>query len=561
MAWEIIANLRGIPGDAISLAELANRPKSTVPDLASGTNLNTMHQQQHVGWHGFVSTNVTGGPDGMGTSTSMLEVIAPTQWAAVQRIHDRTNRASWERSVISPTSNTWSFWRQIATTDTSLTQRGIIGDVSTPGNVADYRTTDHFGIWTLWAPYNTGLPKDTRGRCTLQVLRDPGGATTHILTERESGRTWTNVYDGAWAGWTDLTNRGPLTSFWNALGKSRSQPVNVVVVGDSNSEGLNIAEGISDRWINKIQPALNRKAGSWPGAKFPFIPAKYNITEAQSPGLPVELTGNYVWGSYEWGFGARTAALRDGTSKAVFTFVGTSASVMYVEGANAGVMNIQVDSNPVTVVNTKAATTTPSKLWNTGPLNYATHTITVTWNSANVSGDLVYLEGLLTWNNDETRGVRMIDASFVGRQMADMTEFKANYLCRAMVAMGNIGLVIVNLATNDARWDTPEAEYRANAERIVSMMRTYNIQVPVVFVLPFVGADHTRDKLNFYGGILGNIASNTRGVHFVDLSLDMPKVPDDRTSAASQGLYVDNLHMSGQGHTAFAGHMMHALME
>ena len=562
MAWVVIANLKGLPGDAASLAELANRPKSTAPDLPNGTNIDTYHQKQHVGWWAFSAGNITGEPPNMGSSASMLEVLAPSQYAAVQRIHDRTNRISWERSIISPADNTWSTWRAFATTDKSLSLQGVIGTSETvKGNVADYRNAEHLGVWTLWAPFNNGLPKDARGRCTLEVVRDSNGSVTHRLTERESGRTWTNVYSGGWQGWRDLSNRGPLEPFFSALAKSKTQPVNIVVVGDSNSEGLNIAEGLAERWINKLQPALNRKAGNWPGAQWPFIPAKYNITEAQSPGQPVVTTGNVVWGSYVWGFGWRTATLRDATSKSVFTFIGTKASVMYTEGANGGVMNIQVDDQPVVTVNTISSSTNASRRWDTPDLGYATHTVTVTWNTANSEGQFVYLEGLLTWNGDENRGVRIIDASFTGRQMNDVTLERANYLCRAMTQMGNVELVIVNLATNDARWDTPEADYRANAEQIVSMMRTYSLHVPVVFVLPFVGADHTREKLNFYGGILGNIASNTRGVHFVDLSLDMPKIPDDRSLPAAQGLYVDPLHMSAQGHTQFAGHMMHALME
>ncbi|MGZ2224938.1 SGNH/GDSL hydrolase family protein [Glutamicibacter nicotianae] len=224
-------------------------------------------------------------------------------------------------------------------------------------------------------------------------------------------------------------------------------------------------------------------------------------------------------------------------------------------------MNIQVDSNPVVTVNTNNASVNASRRWDTGPLTLGTHTVTVTWNTANSAGQFINLEGLLTWKNDEIRGVRIIDSSFSGRQMSQMDIECANYLCRAMTQMGGVELVIVNLAINDARWVTPESEYRANAEQIISMMRTDNLYVPVVFVLPFDGADHTRDGLDLYGGVLGNIASNTTGVHFVDLSLDMPKIPDDRSLPVARGLYADPLHMSADGHTEWAGLMQHALME
>ena len=561
MAWVVIANLKGVPGDAASLAELANRPKSTVPSLASGTNFNMMHQKEHVGWWGFISTNVTNEPPGMGTSVAMLEVLAPEPYAAVQRVHDRNARITWERSIISAADNTWSTWRAFTTSDKVMSILGVIGTSETvKGNVDDYRLAEHLGVWTLWGPYNNSVPKDVRGRCTLEVLRDSNGSTTQRLSERESGRIWSRTYSSSWSRWTDLTNRGPLTPFWNAVAESKSRSVNVVVVGDSNGEGVMIENTITERWINKLQSALNRVAGNWQGAQFPFIPAKYGLDDTP-PMQPVTLEGSYVSGSYVWGYGWRTATLRDTTSKATFTFIGTSASVMYVEGANGGLMDISVDGGPVTVVNTKSSSTNASRRWNTGDLGFATHTVTVTWNSANTAGDYVYLEGLLTWNNDENRGVRIIDASRSGRRMTDVTTERANYLARAITETGNVELVIVNLATNDARDGATDPDYRTAAEGIVSMLRTYGISVPVVFVLPYVGADHTRETLNFYGGILGNTASNIRGVHFVDLSLAMPKIPDDRSLPVAQGLYADHLHMRSDGHTAFAGHMLRALKE
>lgn len=561
MPWVVIANLKGLPGDAASVAELANRPKSTAPDLANGTNIDTYHQKQHVGWWAFAAGNVTGEPAGMGGAAAMLEVLAPSQYAAVQRVHDRNTRTTWERSIISVTENTWSAWRAFAMTDKVMSVLGVIGtDATNKGNVDDYRRPEDLGIWTLWAPFNNGLPKDARGRCTLEIVRDANTSVVQRLTERESGRTWTRTYESGWKTWVESSNRGPLQPFWNALAKSKTQPVNVVVVGDSNSEGYGLVEDLAERWINKLQPALNRKAGNWPGAKYPFIPPKYQTT---NPGLmPVESSGNVLQsGTYPWGFGWRTMTLRDATAQVKFTFIGTSASVMYTEGSGGGIMNIQVDSSPVVTVNTSNPTVNAARRWDTGLLGYATHTVTITWNTANEAGKLIYLEGLLTWNNDEDRGVRIIDGSYTGRQMNDLTPERLNYLGRAMVQMGNVELVVVNLATNDARWDTPEATYRANALALVDMLRIYSLHVPVVFVLPFVGADHTREELNFYGGILGNIASNTRGVHFVDLSLDMPKIPMDQSIPAAQGLYIDPLHMSAEGHTKFAGLMQHALME
>lgn len=560
MPWEVIANLKGLPGDAASLAELANRPKSTTPALAAGTNLNTMHQQQHVGWWSFSVANVTNAPAGMGSSASMIEVLAPSEWSAVQRIHDRATRTTYERSVISPTANTWSAWRAFAMSDEVMAIRGTIGSAEVTGNLQNYKDTEHLGLWTLWAPFVANTPKDAIGRCTLEVVRAASNSLVQRLTERDSGRTWTTTYDSStgWEPWIELTH--PLTQFHRALRKSKTRNVNVVVVGDSNGEGVNVTAGITERWINKLQAALNRAAGNWEGAKFPFIPAGYGLSAA-TPGQPSVLEGNTVTGGYNWGFGWRTATLRDATSKATFTFTGTKATVMYTEGANAGIMDIKVDDAAAVVVDTSSTGTNASRLWETGELASGTHTIEVTLNAASAADKYVYLEGILTWNSDDaTRGVRVIDASRSGRRMDDITSERANYLCRAMTQMGNVELVIVPLGTNDCRAGISLGDYRAAAERLVSMMRTYNLNIPVVFVLPFVGADHTRAQLSGYGGVLGNTASNIQGVHFVDMSLRMPQIPTDLNSPASQGLYSDLLHMTDQGHTIYAGHMYEAIM-
>ncbi|UTT40261.1 GDSL-type esterase/lipase family protein [Glutamicibacter mishrai] len=561
MAWVTIANLKGVPGDAASLAELANRPKSTVPNLAVGTNLNTMHQQSHVGWWPFFAADVTNEPAGMGSAAAMLEVIAPNQFTAVQRVHDRNSRTTYERSVIDPNANTWSPWQSFAMNGDTLIVRGVIGHVSAFGNLDSYKTTEDMGFWTLWAPYNYNTPKDARGRCTLRVLVDPGGFVTHELTERESGRKWSRGYNGTtWDPWVDLSANAGYTPFKKALSLAKTRNVNIVAIGDSNTEGYHIDAGLNERWINKLQPALNRVAGNAEGATYPFIPAKYNMDGVITPNLPVTITGNFISGGYEWGYGWRAATLRDGTAKAVFTFTGTKASVMYVEGSSAGIMDVSIDGGAATAVNTNKATVNPARRWDTGALAYGEHTITVTLNAGSAPGQVIFLEGILTWANDETRGVRIIDAGYSGQQMVGITSAKAASLSLTIAQTGDVDLVLVNLATNDTRHNSDLDEYRAAAEGIVNAIRARGQFMPIVFILPFIGADHTRGEMGRRGLILGNTASNMAGVQFVDLSLSMPKIPADQTTPEAQGLYSDDLHMSAQGHTIFAGHVLRALL-
>ena len=560
MAWVVIANLKGAPGDAASLAELANRPKSTVPNLPAGRNLNAMHQQEHVGWWGFTKDEVTGEPAEMGAALAMLEVIAPNSSVAVQRIHDRNTRITYERSIITPSNNSWSAWRAFAMADQTLTKRGVIGDATVSGNLNNYNTSADIGFWALWAPYNLNTPKDSRGRCTLEVLYDASGGISQRLIERESGRTWSRVYaNSAWQSWMDLSKDGPLTPFVNALKQGKNRPVNIVAVGDSNTEGYGIIEGITGRWINKLSKGLNRKVGSWYGPEFPFIPARYVMSDVTT-GKPVSSTGTILSG-YDYGFGWRAVALTDNTSEVAFTFLGTKASVMFVKGPVTGIMDVLVDDVLVTTLDTNQAALAPSSRWDTGSLEYAYHTVKIRRNAGSPSGRSVYLEGLFTWQNNETFGVRVIDSGYTGWKMTNITDTRASYLAQAMKSIGDVELIIVNLATNDARAGDVVSDYREAALRIISWTRGNSIYAPIVFVLPFVGADHTRADIDKYGAELGRIASEFPCVHFVDMSMNMPRIPTDRSLPESQGLYYDGLHMNEQGHTAFAGHMIRELVK
>lgn len=411
------------------------------------------------------------------------------------------------------------------------------------------------GIHTLWAPDNSGLPKDARGRCTLTVTKDPANAIVLTLTERESQRTWqmTRQGDGTWLDWLDLGKHGTLTEFASKLLNAGNKQLNAVVVGDSNGEGVGSIIP-TDRWVNRLQGALSRSLGLSQGATYPFIPPKYGYP---SDDHPVTLTGNTVQGGYNWGYGWRAASLRDDTTVCTFTFEGTSAAVMYLEGPACGIMTVSIDGATPVVVNTNAATTKGSRRLETGPLSKGTHTVTVRRSPTTAtSGQYVFLEGLLTWNEDESSGVRVIDASMTGRAMSAVTSERANFLGQAIAQTGSVGLVIVNLATNDARNGTTLTDYRARTNQLIDWLRSWLYLGPILLTLPHKSADHTDAQLMPYGEILADIAKTRQGVDFFDLGLMLPDAQDDVNAMSTQGLYFDRIHYSHAGHKEVAGHFM-----
>lgn len=188
-------------------------------------------------------------------------------------------------------------------------------------------------------------------------------------------------------------------------GQYRAQ---ALVIGDSISEGTG-ATTAANRWQTLLQQSLSPS-----GPTFPFIPA-WPVTPV--PGFPVTRTGSVRNSddlSSRWGLGWRTAEIYDDDGVVEFTFTGTAFEIAYSSTATTGIMTYSVDGGVSVDVNTNE---TPNDLGNTvqvlglvdGP-----HTVTIQRSPSSTAGQMVWVQGLLTYRGDETAGVRILDAAQAG---------------------------------------------------------------------------------------------------------------------------------------------------
>lgn len=542
-----------------AMTELANRPKSRTSSLPSGTDLDTYYRQVHVGWWAFSKNNVSNAPVEMGTALGMLEVIAPQNSAAVQRVHDRNSRNTWERSIIT-TALGWSPWRKFAMGDETLMVRGVLKSV----DLDDYYQKSQTGIYTLWVPFNTNAPIEANGRCTFELVVDANSSVVQRLTERESGDVWTRTRasDLTWTPWLRLTN-SEMSMWKRALLGSRKKSTNVVIIGDSNTEGHGL-ENLRQRWINLLQKSLNAGVGLPSGAEFPFIPPRYIVS---TPGGGCELSGSIGAGNMDsgasTGYGWRAVTLTGPDSKAKFTFVGTSFAVQYDRGYLGGVMSIVIDGDAPVLINTYSESYVGSSRWDSDSLSAGTHVVEITRHTSSGVTTSLYLQGLLTWNGDEDSGIRIIDGGRSGQRMSYVTPSKWNLMANTISKTDDVSAVIVFLGTNDERNGVSESAYRANAENIVDVLyNSYNFTGNLMFVIPWLGADNTAEGMRKYAQVVGDIAQKNSRVSFYYLGMDdMPDIPTPVTSLSSRGFYGDTLHLNPVGHKAVASRMYRKLTE
>lgn len=409
----------------------------------------------------------------------------------------------------------------------------------------------YLGMHSFTAESDAAAPANFKGRCSVMQSFD-GFTYVQVVTERTTARRAHRTYDPALPGWTpwqEQSKPGPLGQMLDSVAAAASTPTSIVVLGDSNTEGMG-ATTLEDRWITRLQEILNRQGAAPTGARFPFIPAAYNNAV---PGQPVTRSGNVAVGTSNFGFGWRAGHLADDTGVVTFTFTGTSAKLMLVTGSAGGVAKISVNSAPPYTINTYNAAGTAPKLFPVEGLSSGSNTVAVQRDVSSMPGRQIFLEGLLTYNSDETRGVRVIDAGFSGRKAADVTPTRAANFARDVALLPDCRLVLINLLTNDVTAATTPATYKTNLATLISQLRSTGYSGPIAFLTPAKGATQERDAIAGYVRILAELARDYPNVLLIDTGVQLPEITSSRTNISELGYYADSLHFSTAGHQAMSG--------
>lgn len=343
----------------------------------------------------------------------------------------------------------------------------------------------------------------------------------------------------------DPAQAAPLDVWDSALSQASTRRADVLVVGDSISEGNGTTYPASEAWPSVLAGMMPRANGGGRGGTG-YVPAAYGWGASNSAwtlsGGPVPC----VSGSCYRGLGRRSLNIGNGQS-ASFTWQGDRLALYYTKTLTSGIMGISIDGGAPVSVNTGATIETNSARYVPATLTRGWHTVTVT----RISGGPVHLEGGAFWDGDIGSGVTVWDGSHSG---AATTFFYGTPDRERWLAMlDNIGpdLVVIALGTNDASSPEVPGVYDPTiyAERVRSLIELIRTEAdPSIAVLqqpgsPAVDSDYWARHMD----ALAAMAAEEDAL-VLDLRGAIPQGPLTGTSV----LYADSLHPNPAGARAYA---------
>lgn len=336
-----------------------------------------------------------------------------------------------------------------------------------------------------------------------------------------------------------------LLGFFAALANREKAPCNIVIMGDSITEGQG-ATSLSTRWV---QVFLDRMRQRFPTAGVTggvgYRPAMYVFSTPAGQG-PVA-TGNAATTSRGLGKRGKTLAPDNGTGVGRVTYapvICTSFDICYHSTGTGNRINVSIDGG--------AEVEIPSGVghvsWSSGPLAAGPHTVSVSYSR----GGSTALEGVMFYNGDENKGIRLWEGGSSGSR-ADF--FNAtdgtggSDVWAGALSRTNADLIILGWITNDAVASsnrTPE-QFKASYLNVINLIRAQNATAPIVLMPLFERSATLLVPWEQYVEKLREIAEADPTVAFFDFGERIPKLSPD-----TFGLLVDGVHPSDKGYSLMA---------
>jgi lysophospholipase L1-like esterase len=333
----------------------------------------------------------------------------------------------------------------------------------------------------------------------------------------------------------------------NAVANRNSQPATWVAWGDSFTEGQGASSRL-DRWIDEALGSLRSTyptTGVTGGAG--YLPSFYATYAPDSTWMPFTSSGgSHAWEYWGGSLGNRIVSMSTGGYE-TFTVTGTSVDILYSRGAG-GTFSYRVNSGAPVNVSTSGSYDPSSHVH----VTFATpgaHTVTIT----GVSGTS-YFEGLMVYNGDETKGIRLYDAAHTG---ATTDHFTSSMWDQAEItATAKADLVTIALGANDylSSSETPAgvtANLQAMIDSIRSKASTHSTHQPsIAVVIPWdFSAYGTRNGYTWsdFADAIRDVAAADSSVALLDLT------STGSPAGVAGGLYApDGIHPSDSGQAAIS---------
>lgn len=353
-----------------------------------------------------------------------------------------------------------------------------------------------------------------------------------------------------------------LRVFYAALADRRSNPCNIVVMGDSMTEGQG-ATAWGNRWVDRFRDQMRQKfpvTGVTGGVG--YISTTNGLSGVSSSIFPVAHSGTVTTNSQS-GPKKRSRAFSASGHITTWTVVGTAVDLVYWQGTSTGTVKWSVDGGSTTNQSTVGGSSASGTTFRISLGTAGVHTVTVEW----VSGTS-YIEGLIVYNGDETTGVRVHEAGrsgFSAYQWDQVNHENASTAWARAVGQLNPHLLIIALGINDWAQSTANggaagtaADYKTYLKSLIADVRSNTTIDPSIMLLSYATPNaspyDTAYSFEQYADVCEQIAAEDAEVCTLNLGLRIPKVSGDALS-----LYSDTTHFTDKGHALAADLVMQVL--
>ncbi len=353
-----------------------------------------------------------------------------------------------------------------------------------------------------------------------------------------------------------------LRVFHAALADRRSNPCNIVVMGDSMTEGQG-ATAWGSRWVDRFRDQMRRQfpvTGVTGGVG--FISTTNGLTGGSSSIFPVAHSGTVSTNSQS-GPKKRSRAFSASGHITTWTVTGTAVDLLYWQGTGTGTVKWSVDGGATTNQVTSGASSASGTALRISLGTSGSHTVTVEW----VSGTS-YIEGLIVYDGDETAGLRVHEAGRSGisaYQWDQVNHETATTAWARAIGQLNPHLLILALGINDWAQSTANggsagtaADYKTYVKSLIADIRANTTIDPSIMLLSYAAPNAspytTAYSFDQYADVCEEIAAEDAEVCTLNLGLRLPTVLADTLS-----LYSDTTHPNNKGHALIADHVSRTL--
>ena len=370
-----------------------------------------------------------------------------------------------------------------------------------------------------------------------------------------------------------------LTPMSAAIANRHYARCDVVVLGDSLTEGQG-QTAFNNRWVQRLQDVLRAKfpTTGLTGGGRGFIPARLTATMlAGSPTYSSPFTATLANTTEQGGYGPAQSSMKITASgdKVTIPVNCTSVDIMFVKSVNGNTLYYSWDAGATkTTFSTAASPIQDGGLLSVVlghlavPPSPGANTLEIGWSSGTATA---YLEGIIEYNGDETKGIQVHGAGHYGWTSATWIAsagISSNW--PAAVAALSPDVIVIELGTNDQGANMVPSTFQANLTSMLAMIRNApaNVGIPVIFLMATKIQATATYPMSAYVSAAQAVATtdiaagNTTAVF--DLSLRFPLAQGSAFVSGTDpaGLFsaTDHLHLTNKGASMWADVIANGLM-